>query len=195
MDEKILFNLEIILVDFFTAYGLTTLLYFIISIFIKKTFLEKVDNQSNSFIVFIGILYLIVFTTALLVELNILDQESKTYLLQRMFGKYWLGFWLQPILWISITQLLRFEAIRKNIFLRLLFSFFLILSIQKIVIITISFHRDYLPGSWTMSHDTSIFPSNLFLGILIKVFIYLLFVGVFFFIHQKITTWKTAKTK
>lgn len=88
MDEKILFNLEIILVDFFTAYGLTTLLYFIISIFIKKTFLKKVDNQSNSFIVFIGILYLVVFTTALLVELNILDQESKTYLLQRMFGKY-----------------------------------------------------------------------------------------------------------
>ena len=195
MNEKILFNLEIILVDFFSAYGLTTLLYFIISIFIKNTFLKKADNQSNNFISFIGILYLIVFTAAILVELNILDQESKTYLLQRMFGKYWFGFWLQPILWISITQLLRFGTVRKNIFLRLLFSFFLILSIEKIVTITISFHRDYLPSSWTMSHDTSIFPSNLFLQILIKIFIYLLFVGFFFFIHRKITTWKTAKIK
>lgn len=194
MDERLLFNLEIILVDFFSAYGLTTLLYLILLPFIKNPLLKKLDNQSNRFISFIGIVYLITVSTTTLVLLHILDEESKTHLLQRMFGKYWFGFWIQPLLWVSITQFLRFEVIRKNILLRLLFSLLLILSIEKMVIIFTSFHRDYLPSSWSMSHNP-FYPSNFFLELLMKVSIYLLLVGLFFFIKKKITNWKIAKTK
>lgn len=190
MDERLLFNLEIILVDFFSAYGLTTLLYLILLPFIKNPLLKKLDNQSNLFISFIGVVYLITISTTTLVLLNILDEESKTHLLHRMFGKYWVGFWIQPLLSFSITQFLRFEAVRKNILLRLLFSLLLILSIEKMVIIFTSFHRDYLPSSWSMSHN-SFYPSNLFLELLMKVSIYLLFVGLFFFIKKKINNCKS----
>lgn len=194
MIERILFNFELILVDFFTAYGLTTILFLILSIFIKKHFLKKADDHSNHFISFIGIVYLIVWIIATIVELYMREEQEKNDLLHRMFGKYWLGFWLQPLLWFSITQLLRFKTIRKNIFCRLIFSTLLILSLERIVIISTSLHRDYLPSSWTMYNDSGIYPSNIFLEIIMKVSIYLLFVELFAVISKKINEWKTRKT-
>ncbi|TPG37864.1 hypothetical protein EAH81_18225 [Flavobacterium pectinovorum] len=112
-----------------------------------------------------------------------------------MFGKYWFSFWLQPLLWILISQLLRFKFIRKNILLRLLFSILFIFSIEKLVIIFTSFHRDCLPSSWTMNNDLSIYPSNLLLELLMKITVFLLFVGIFFLINQKINNYKIAKIK
>jgi len=194
MIERILFNFELILVDFFTAYGLTTILFLILSIFIKKNFLKKADDHSNRFISFIGIVYLIVWIIATIVELYMREEQGKNDLLHRMFGKYWFGFWLQPLLWFSITQLLRFETIRKNIFCRLIFSILLILSLERIVIISTSLHRDYLPSSWTMYNNSGIYPSNIFLEIIMKVSIYLVFVEIFAVISKKINEWKTRKT-
>jgi hypothetical protein len=121
------------------------------------------------------------------------EEQGKNDLLHRMFGKYWLGFWLQPLLWFSITQLLRFETIRKNIFCRLIFSILIILSLERIVIISTSLHRDYLPSSWTIYNDSGLYPSNIFLEIIMKVSIYLLFVELFAVISKKINEWKTRK--
>lgn len=185
MIEKLLFNFEFLLVDFLTAYGFTTILLLILSIFTKKLFLKEVDDQSNRFIALIGIVYIIVWIAATFAEFNSSDEESRTYLLRIMFGAYWFGFWLQPLLWFSITQLLRLEKIRRNILLRLIFSFLLILSIERMVIILTSFHRDYLPSSWTM-HSSGIYPSNIFLELVMKVSIFLLFVGIFTMISRKV---------
>lgn len=190
--ERILFGLEAILPDFFSAYGLTTILILLLSILVKNNFLKKFDYSSSRFISFIGVLYLIVWIIGIIIDFNIRDQEGKNYLLQRMFGRYWFGFWLQPILWFSITQLLRFRTIQKNIFLRLLFSFVLILSIEKIVMLTDSFSNDYLPSSWTMS--SSIYPSNIFLEILLKITVFILFVTVFIAIENGIKNWKAKKS-
>ena len=96
MIERILFNFELILVDFFTAYGLTTILFLILSIFIKKHFLKKADDHSNRFISFIGIVYLIVWIIATIVELYMREEQGKNDLLHRMFGKYWFGFGFSP---------------------------------------------------------------------------------------------------
>jgi hypothetical protein len=193
MLEKIIFTFELILIDFFTAYGLTTILYLVLSIFIKNQLIKQVDEQSNRFISFVGVIYLIVWMISTVIDLSSVDEESKTSLLNRMFGEYWFGFWLQPLLWFSITQLLRFKAIRRNILLRLVFSFFLILSIERIVIIITSFHRDYLPSSWSMY--SSIYPSNILIELPIRISIFLIFVGFFVFINRKINEWKTRNTK
>ncbi|MBP1224694.1 hypothetical protein JOD96_003277 [Flavobacterium sp. 1355] len=193
MIQSVLFNSELILLDFFSAYGLTTILFLILSLFIKKNFLKKVDVHSNHFISFIGIVYLIVWIIATIVELYFREEESRNYLLNRMFGKYWFGFWLQPLIWFSITQLLRFKTIQKNILFRLIFSFLLIISIEKMVIIFTSFHRDYLPSSWTMYNDSGIYPSNIFLVLLMKISIYLLSVRIYFAISQKIKELKARK--
>lgn len=191
MVERLLFFLEFILVDFFSTYGIITIICLFLSIFLKNPILQKIQSQSNCFISFIGILYLMIFFFTTIVELNVLDEESKNYLLHRMFGKYWFGFWLQPLLWFSMSQLLRIKSIQKNILLKLIFSFFFIVSIERIVIIITSFHRDYLPSSWTMT--SSSYSSNLFLELLIKISIFLLSIVIFKIIHRKINEWKTAK--
>jgi hypothetical protein len=186
MAEKTIYFLDFIIRDFFTAFGLFTILYLFLSLFIKNPFLNQIDEEATKFISFIGILYLILFFTGTLIELNILTGEEKSYLLHRMFGKYWFGFWMQPFLWVLTTQLLRLKKVRKNILLRLLFSLLLILSIERLVILYTTFQRDYLPSSWTMYNaDLPIYPSNLILAILMKICVFLLFVGVFGFVNKK----------
>lgn len=127
MIEEIFFTLQVIQIDFFISFGLFTILYLFFSIFIKNSIIKKIDEESSQFISFIGIIYLIVWITGIFIQLNILNEEDKTSLLNRMFRKYWFGYWIQPLLWISITQLLRIKAIKKNIILRILFSILLIL--------------------------------------------------------------------
>ncbi|ANO48699.1 hypothetical protein [Flavobacterium columnare] len=73
------------------------------------------DDKATAFISFAGIVYLIVWITGLIVELTILTPEDKTALLNRMFGKYWVAFWTQPLLWVFLTQLLRFPIVQKNV--------------------------------------------------------------------------------
>lgn len=197
MTERIIFTLQAIQIDFFTAFGLLTILYFIFSIFTKNQFIKNVDEESSRFITFLGIVYLIIWSVGLYIELKILDAEDKFNLLNRMFGKYWFGFWIQPLLWVLITQLLRFEKIRKNILLRLLFSVLLIFSIEKMVIIYTSFQRDYLPSSWTMYNDLDIYTSNLILELIMKIAIFLLFVKIFTVITKKLNNFnlKITSTK
>lgn len=193
MTEKIIFTLHLINQDFFTAFGLFTILYLFLSIFIKKEILYQIDEEANKFISFIGILYLIIWIIGIVVEFNILNEEDKISMLNRIFGKYWFGFWIQPLLWVAITQLLRFKKIRKNILLRLLFSLLLILSIERMVIIYTTFHRDYLPSSWTIYNELDIYPSNFILSTLMKFCIFLIFVGIFHFLSDRIKRLKFRK--
>jgi hypothetical protein len=193
MIEELLFTLQLIQIDFFTAFGLFTILYFLFRIFIKNPIIKKVDEESNRFISFIGIVYLILWLIGIFVELYILNEEDRTMLLSRMFGKYWFGYWIQPLLWVLITQLLRFITIRKNIFLRILFSILLMISIERMIIIITSFHRDYLPSSWTMYNEIGIYPSNLVLSLFLKIIVFLVFVGIFYSINNKLKSLKLRR--
>ncbi|RZJ50656.1 MAG: hypothetical protein EOO44_15940 [Flavobacterium sp.] len=193
MKENILLLLKIITIDFFTAFGLYTLLYLLLSIFVKKPQLYKIDKEAVQFISFVGIVYFLVWIIGTIVFYAESNPEEKSYMLQRMFGKYAIGFWLQPILWFTITQLLRFRKIYKNVFLRILFSFLLIISIEKFVIVMISFHRDYLPSSFTMYNDIGIYPSNFFLALLFKIILFLIFVGLYYIIKKQIKKLIPAK--
>ncbi|WP_286912661.1 hypothetical protein [Flavobacterium sp. UBA4197] len=190
MKEELIFSLHAISQDYFTAFGLFTLLYLILKIFIKKPILNQIDEESNKFISLIGLIYLVIYIIGTIVELNLMNEEDKVLLLNRMFGKYWFGYWFQPLLWVAITQLLRINHIRKNIFIRIIFSFLLIFSIEKIVMLTVVFHRDYLPSSWTMYNDLFFYPSNLILSLVLKIIIFLLCVYIFNLIRLKLKNLK-----
>lgn len=185
MIEQIVF-IEVLCQDFFTAFGLYTILYAIVTIFTKNQKIKTIDEEAAKFISLIGIIFSIIWILCIVVELNILNEEAKAAMIRRMFGKYWIGFWTQPLLWIAITQALRYSRIRKNILIRLIISVFLILTIEKMVIIITSFHRDYLPSSWTMYNESDIYPSNFIIAILFKITIFLLIVGLYYLVKQKI---------
>lgn len=189
--ENLNFILYIISNDFFELFGIYTCSYLFISIFKKNEILYRTDNEVCKLIIFVGILYFLAWITAIFVSL--INEESRTHLLNRMFGKYWIGFWLQPLFWIVMTQLLRIKKIQKNWILRLLFSFFFIFSLEKIVIITTLLHRDYLPSSWTMYSDLDFFPDYFWLNLIFKIIVFLLFAGIFYVIRKTILNFRTRK--
>lgn len=59
-------------------------------------------------------------------------------------------------------------------------------SIERLMIFIITFHRDYLPSSWTMYSDLDIYPSNFILALFCKIIMFLLFVGTYYFTKRKL---------
>jgi molybdopterin-containing oxidoreductase family membrane subunit len=183
---NIFFNLELLILDFFTAFGLYSFLFLILSIFIKKIAFYQFDNQAKMFISFVGVLYIIFWSLGTIVYYIDCNPEEKSAMIDRMFGKYWFSIWIQPLFWFALSQIFRIKFLSKNILIRIFASFFLIFSIERLIIINSSFHRDYLPSSWTMYRQLDIYPSNFILSILMKILIFMLFVWLFTFISNKI---------
>ncbi|MEO0045812.1 MAG: hypothetical protein RL705_1003, partial [Bacteroidota bacterium] len=98
---------------------------------------------------------------------------------------YWFGYWLQPILWIFTTQILRIKKIRNSKTLRLIFSFILILSIERFTIVLVSIHRDYIGSSFEMGMFNFL-SAEYIIQILIKITMYLLFAFILYFTTEQI---------
>ncbi|TXI64778.1 MAG: hypothetical protein E6Q46_06760 [Flavobacterium sp.] len=186
MNDNFITILKTLTVDFFTAFGLYSFLFLILSIFIKKTALYQFDNQVKRFVSFVGVLYIIFWVLGTIVYYIDCNPVEKSAMIDRMFGKYWFGIWIQPLLWFVLSQIFRIKLFSKNILIRIIASFFLIFSIERLIIIISSFHRDYLPSSWTIYRQLDIYPSNFILSILMKILIFILFVGLYTFIANKI---------
>ena len=192
MSENLDFVLQILRVDIFIAFGLYSILYAIISLFIKSPILKIIDYYANRIVIYSGLIFLLVWISLIISTYSQSSEELRTGMINRMFGPYWFGYWLQPILWILLTQLLRFESIQRGRFLRIIFSIIFMISIEQFVIIITSFHRDYLPSSWYIlnSFDISFTPLDIVLGIITKVLLFLTFVGIYYLIDQKIKAQK-----
>lgn len=189
----IFFNLELLILDFFTAFGLYTFLFLILSIFIKKAIFYNFDEQAKKFLSFVGVLYIIFWFLGTIVYYIQCNPVEKNEMIERMFGKYWFGIWIQPLLWFVLSQIFRIKLFSKNIVIRIIVSFFLMISIERLVIIISSFHRDYLPSSWTMYRQLDIYPSNFILSIIMKILIFMLFVGLYTYIVNNVNQLKNNK--
>jgi len=193
MNENIISILKTLTVDFFTAFGLYSFLFLISSIFIKKATFYKFDEEAKKFISFVGFLYIIIWFLGIFVYYIESSSEERTGMINRMFGKYWFGIWIQPLFWFLLSQIFRIKLFSKNILIRIFASFFLIFSIERLVIISTSLHRDYLPSSWTMYSDLGIYSSFFILSILLKILFFMLFVWLFTFIANKINQLRNNK--
>ena len=193
MNENIISIFKTLTVDFFTAFGLYSFLFLISSIFIKKTTFYKFDEEAKKFISFVGFLYIIIWFLGIFVYYIESSPEERTGMINRMFGKYWFGIWIQPLFWFLLSQIFRIKLFSKNILIRIFASFFLIFSIERLVIISTSLHRDYLPSSWTMYSDLGIYSSFFILSILLKILFFMLFVWLFTFIANKINQLRNNK--
>lgn len=193
MNENIISILKTLTVDFFTAFGLYSFLFLISSIFINKATFYKFDEEAKKFISFVGFLYIIIWFLGIFVYYVESSPEERTGIINRMFGKYWFGIWIQPLFWFLLSQIFRIKLFSKNILIRIFASFFLIFSIERLVIISTSLHRDYLPSSWTMYSDLGIYSSFFILSILLKILFFMLFVWLFTFIASKINQLRNNK--
>ncbi|OOV25048.1 hypothetical protein BXU11_15980 [Flavobacterium sp. LM5] len=193
MKENIWDFLNIIYVDFFIGFGLYSILYLIVSLFIKnKAKINFVDKIATNLVVFAGIIYFTSWIIGIYFTFQEITEEEKQSVLNRMFGKYWFGYWLQPILWIFTTQILRIDKIRDSKILRFIFSLIFILSIERFIIILTSIHRDYIGTSFEMEIFTFLNVEYVY-QILIKIIMYLLFAVILHFTTEQLKKIKYHK--
>ena len=179
MIESLEFITELIRVDLIIGFGLYSILYFLLRRFLKrKEFLQSIDRTAVRITLFAGLAFTLAWLTGLKWTYMSLDNEmDKMAFNQRLTGPYWFGYWLQPLFWIVLTQLLWIKALQQSLVFRLLLSALFIFSFERIVIIITSFHRDYLPSSWSLGLSST----EILVGLLLKTALFTLIVlGVHF---------------
>lgn len=190
------FILEFIRVDLIIGFGWYSIVYFVFKLLkYKRDFFVEFDKTACKTVVFLGILYAAVWIAATLAAyFSFTDDEERRLFILRATGPYWFGYWLQPIFWIGLTQLLRVHNIKKFLFFRILICLFFIISFERFVIMFTSFHRDYLPSSWSMyTSEFELSWWKFLLSVSIKIMEFGILVMVFKYSKRFLLNFKTTK--
>lgn len=186
MTDTFTFITDIIRLDIIIGFGLYSILFFIIKLFIeKKEFIIQFDENACKIAIYSGIIFAILWLIGMYsYYFSLTDELEKTSYVQRLTGKYWFGYWLQPLFWILLTQLLRIRLLRKNLIFRIIMSLLFVITFERFIIIVTSFHRDYLPSSWSMNLSIT----EIIGGLTSKILIFIVLVSIFHFGKQKVKT-------
>ncbi|WAC39987.1 hypothetical protein [Pedobacter sp. SL55] len=181
------FTINFISKDIFITFGFYSFLYIVFSFFLKKSSKAyEFDNISCQLISFSGLVYFSCFLLSIVFILH-KGEEEKFSLINRMFGPYWFLFFLQPITYLIITQLLRFKKVKNSKIARLLLVPFFILTYEILTILTTSIHRDYLPSSWGISFSLP----DMMIYFPTKLLFYLIVVVVFYIITEQLKKFRS----
>ncbi|MDN5201970.1 hypothetical protein QQ008_11365 [Fulvivirgaceae bacterium BMA10] len=184
MKETFSYIADFIRIDFLIGFGLYSILFFLIRLFkAKKGFLTEFDRSACSITIYAGITFAILWLTGILIHyFQITEDLERIAYLQRIIGEYWFGFWLQPLFWILLTQLLRINAFRKSLIYRLVMSLLFVFSFERVIIIITSVHRDYLSKSWSLD----LTPFEITLGLTTKTILFILIASGFHFGRKRL---------
>jgi hypothetical protein len=136
--------LKIIQEHFFTGFGLISLLYPLGFILPRTANKVAVNRRCCYFMVFLGMVYLVLWLLAIAGVLLTPKELDSALMIDKMFGSYWSGFWLQPLVWIGATQLLRWSAFRYRTSLRILLGIVFSISFERFIFLLTAIHRDYI---------------------------------------------------
>ena len=189
------FILDFIRVDLLIGFGWYSVLFYILRLFkYKKDILTEFDKNACKTFLFLGILFAVVWFLAVTLDYALIMTEAeKTQFLGRLTGEYSFGIWLQPLFWLIITQLIRFNIIKKFLFFRILIVIPFVLTFERFVIIVTSLHRDYLPSSWIMYQDLGFTWWEFLLSILVKAIEFSLILLAYKYATPLILKCKTIK--
>lgn len=118
--ENINFILKVIESDIFLSYSFYTILFIVLSIFIRNNGKYRIDDIFTNFLIHSGVFFLGVLILKSILLLSIFDLSNRAEEINKMFGKYWMGYWFIPLFHFTLTQLLRLHKIRRYILPRLL---------------------------------------------------------------------------
>jgi len=186
MTDNLEFLLYFIRVDFFIGFALYSVLYVVVSLLGRHPKIHLIDIASCRLVRWFGILYVLVWMALTVLSFTLNTEAERETFVRRATGPYAFAYWIMPLPWLVITQLPRFEKVRKSKVLRLFFSVCLMVSFEQFVIIMTSFHRDYLPSGWSMHYSAF----DLIGGIFIKITIWLALTLVFLWIYSKVAAYR-----
>ena len=190
--------LDIIRIDFLIGFGLYSIFYFITSQFKRDSvILKEFDSYACRTVVFLGLVYFVVFVIAFVLFCNQSAENDKREFITRITGPYWFGYFLQPLFWIGLTQLMRIKALQRSTIFRVIMSLMFVLTFELFVIITTSLERDYLPGSWSNSWTEIVWAQlswpEIVLGVTMKVMGFIFLVSIYYYGSKKIKTLSQSK--
>ena len=137
----------------FFGFGIYTFIFLVLkrfSSFKNKTAFQNFDKAAIITVIFAGIIYLLLWIYYLIYFYQNTNPEDVHNFQNRISGKYWYGYWFQPLSYVISSQLLWFKYFQKSTIFRLILGFILMFNVEKFVLFLISLQRDYLPSSWTM---------------------------------------------
>ncbi len=116
---------------------------------LKKRFNSEMDRAATYIIISSGLLFFVFWLIGIITPK---DDDSYS-LLNRMFGPYWFWYWFYIISMVLFTQLYWNKRLQNSHLFKIGTGiiFLIVLSYEKVVILITSFHRDFLPSSWSLA--------------------------------------------
>jgi hypothetical protein len=194
MLEVIKFLTDFIRIDILVAFGLYSILFFIVRQFLnKKDSINEFDRNACKIVIYSGIAFAILWIAGnFLFYFQVADEFEKQTIVQNLTGKYWSGYLIQPLFWIILTQLFRIKFIRKFLIFRLIISLSFVITFERLVILATSINRGNLSNSPSIGFDLGLNSLEVIVGLMLKLLIFTLIVSVFHFGKQKL---KRSTTK
>jgi hypothetical protein len=108
-----------------------------------KPEISRVDSSATLAIRITGIAYSIGWLAQIF--LFQFSGEDAGRLSERMTGPYWFAYWMYPVIFITGSQIFWIKRVRHSIIPKLIISvvFMLLVSMERLIIITTSMHRDF----------------------------------------------------
>lgn len=183
--------------NFFYGFGCYTILFFIIRYFSKrKKFLNNFDASAIRLVIFSGIVYAIV-----LIFGQVLGDHHTNKELQELQNVhrvedpiYFYIYFILPIYWILLSQLLRIKKLSQSLLFRLLYFVPILMLIQGVVSFILSNHKDYISSSWT-SIPGSNFTIHIVGSIVIKTMVFILIATIFHYSQKAFHSKRTELVK
>lgn len=104
---------------------------------------QTVDEVAIRLIIYTGLVHLL---TVVFSSFDFFSLKWDEAIIRRATGPYWLGFWIYPLTYAGVTQLLWINKVRKRITLRitLAVTLFMVVNFEKFVILVTSLHRSLI---------------------------------------------------
>jgi hypothetical protein len=167
--------IDLLLQSIFLGFTFYNVLFVITLLTVKKEnaiFNSETESIAVILVRWSGITYLILLVNTVIQ--NLLEEEVSQ--INRMFGPYWLAFWIYPFAFFFLTQLLWVKKIEKNRVIKVFISTFILiaLSFEGLIFLLTRFFRDYLPTSWSIY--TSYLTGNTYWNLAIEIGIFFTFI-------------------
>ncbi|MGJ8684248.1 MAG: hypothetical protein ACSHWW_06475 [Nonlabens sp.] len=128
--------------DIIVGFLVWSWMYFsFLPLFKKKEVPRSIDLKACNTIVYIGFLYFIVHVIQLILSIKI----NNNWFTNELSGAYKILFFASPIFCFAVTQMYRWKHFRTYFIYRLVPVLVFTLGIEKFVLFTVMFHRDFMP--------------------------------------------------
>jgi hypothetical protein len=101
---------------------------------------DKIDRVVTWVAMLFGVIDVVLLAS------NWFDEKARTSMVAWVFGDHWFSYWVYPITYLLVMQLLWIDAIRRNKIFRVVLALWILffLHVELLVILITSLHRDYL---------------------------------------------------